>query len=113
MAVLITSLFASSQLTGSATTFYTVPSQPTTTVLSRGRVRFTNTDSASHAITAYAVPSGGAAGVGNVFMDAESVAANSHVDVDLPLMGPGATLQAFADTASKVTILPIDGVLFS
>jgi hypothetical protein len=113
MAILIAPLFAPSQLTASAATIYTVPATPATSTLSRGRVRFTNTDTASRAITAYAVPSGGTAGVSNVFMNAESLAANAHVDVDVPLLGAGGTIQAFADVASKVTIHALDGILFS
>ena len=86
---------------------------PSTLVLSRGRVRFTNTSAGSRAITAYAVPSGGSAGAGNCFMNAEALAANAHVDVDLPLLGPGGIFSAFADVANDVTVEPLDGLLFS
>jgi accessory colonization factor AcfC len=46
-------------------------------------------------------------------MNAEALAANAHVDVDVPLLGPGGTLQALADVTSDVTITALSGVLFS
>jgi len=113
MAISITNLFAPTVLTAAAATIYTVPTSPTTIVLARGRVRFTNTSAGSRAITAYAVPAAGSAAAGNCFMNAEALAANAHVDVDLPLMPAGAFLQAFADVASDVTITALDGILFS
>lgn len=113
MATAITSLFASVQLTGATTTIYSVPAAPPTTVLRLGRVRFTNTDTVTRAVTAYAVPAAGTAGATNQFMNAETIAANAHLDVDLPLLGAGAFLQAFADVTLKVTVLPLDGILFS
>lgn len=113
MAVTILVLFAPVQLAGSVGVVYAVPTNPTTTTLQNCRVRFSNTDTAPHNITGYAVPSGGSPGAGNEFFPGESLAANAHVDVDVPQLGPGGTIQAFADTASKVTILPLSGTLFS
>jgi hypothetical protein len=113
MAVQVTALFAPTVLTGTVATIYTAPASPATTVLAQGRVRFTNTSNASRAITAYAVPAAGTAGAGNCFMLAEALAPNTHVDVALPLLGPSGTFQAFADTASDVTVFPLSGTLFS
>lgn len=113
MAVSITNLFTPVQLGATVTTIYSVSTTPKTNVLSRGRVRFTNTDTVPHAITAYGVPAGGTAGASNAFMNAESLGSNDHVDIDVPLLGPGGTLQAFADMANTVTIHAIDGILFS
>jgi hypothetical protein len=113
MAVQVTTLFAPTQLTASAATIYTMGSSPSTLALTNGRVRFTNTDSGSHQVTAYAVPSAGTAGAGNCFMNAEAIAPNTHLDVALPLLGPGMTFQAFADAASKVTVTPLNGILQS
>lgn len=113
MAITIGTLFAPAQLAAAVATIYTVPANPATSVLSRGRVRFTNTDTVARAITAYGVPSAGTAGATNIFMNAESLAANAHVDVDVPILGAGGTIQAFADVANKVTISALDGVLFS
>lgn len=113
MAVQITPLFAPTQLTGAAATIYTLPSAPTTLTLARGRARFTNTDTAARAVTAYAVPVGGTAGAGNAFMNAVSIAPNAYLDVDLPVLAPGGFIQAFADVTLKVTMFCIDGILFS
>jgi hypothetical protein len=113
MAIQITQLFAPSQLGVAAATIYTVPLSPPSTVLMRGRVRFTNTDNGSHAVTAYAIQSGGTASAANCFLAAESIPPNSHLDVDLPVLASGGLIQAFADVAGKVTITQLDGVLFS
>jgi hypothetical protein len=113
MAVSVGALFSPTVLTATAAVIYTVPTSPATTTLVNGRVRFTNTSGASRAITLYAVPASGTAGAGNCQMNAEALAQNTHVDVDVPLMGPGGTLQAFADAASDVTMSAIAGSLFS
>lgn len=113
MAVTVSTLFVPAQLAAAVAVIYTVPTNPTTNVLSRGRVRFSNTDNAAHTITAYAVPPSGTASASNEFMPGESLAGNSHIDIDVPLLGSGGTIQAFADTANKVTILALDGILFS
>jgi plastocyanin len=113
MAVQVLQLFAPVELAAAAATIFTVPSLPSTTVLARGRVRFTNTDTASHAVTAYAIQSGGSAVVADCFMNAESIAPNTHLDIDLPVLAAGGFMQAFADTANKVTVLQLDGTLFS
>lgn len=113
MAITVAALFAPTVLTGSAATIYTVPTSPGTTTLVNGRVRFCNTSNASRAITWYAVPASGSAAAGNAQMNAEALAANAHVDVDVPLMGAGATIQAFADAASDVTMSLLAGVLVS
>ena len=101
------------QLTGSATVFYTVPSSPAAVLLIGGRVRFTNTDSSTRSVTAYAVPNGSSVGASTAFMNAEGIAANAHVDVDLPVIGAGGTYQALADVTAKVTVLQLGGALVS
>lgn len=113
MAVSIGVLFNPTVLTGSAAVIYTVPASPSTTTLINGRVRFTNTSNASQAITWYAVPSAGSPGAGNCQGNAETVAANAHLDIDVPLMGPNWTIQAFAGNASEVTVSALAGVLTS
>jgi hypothetical protein len=113
MAVSIGVLFSPTVLTGSVATIYTVPATPTTTTLANGRVRFTNTANAPVSVTWYAVPASGTAGPGNCQGNAESIAANAHVDVDVPLMGPGGTIQALAGTANDITMSALAGVLFS
>jgi hypothetical protein len=113
MAVSIGPLFAPTVLTTGAVVIYTVPASPATTTLANGRVRFTNTSSGSVSITLYAVPAAGSPGAGNCEMNAEALAQNTHVDVDVPLMGPGATIQALASAGTAITMSAIAGVLFS
>ena len=107
-------LFAPSQLAATpGGTIYTLPANIATNFIGNGRIRLTNTDSATHQVTAYMVPASGSAGAANCFLNAESIAANTHLDVDLPQMGPGDFLVAFADTASKVTIHCLLGTVIS
>ena len=113
MAVQITQLFPATQLTNAAATIYTVPSSPATTTLARGRVRFTNTDSASHSVTAYAIQAAGTSSAANCFANAETIAPNTHIDMDVPMLAAGGFIQALADAASKVTMTALDGILFS
>ena len=113
MAVLITQLFAPSQLTASAVTIYTVPTFPASTTLARGRLRFTNTDTSSRAVTVYAIQSGGSATAANCCANAETIAPNSHVDIDIPVLAAGGFIQALADVTTKVTVHALDGILFS
>lgn len=113
MTVQAIAAFNAQTLPASATTFYTVPATPAAIILSGGRMRFTNTDTASHAATAYAIASGGTAGATNCFLNGESIAPNTHMDVDMPVLGAGGFYQALADTASKITITQLGGVLIS
>lgn len=100
-------------LTGSAATLYTVPANPSQILLSGGRMRFANQDTATRAITAYAIPSGGAATITTCFANAVSISANQYLDIDLPALGAGGFYQAFADTTNKVAASQLAGVLLS
>jgi hypothetical protein len=113
MTVTIQQLFPPTVLASSVGVIYTAPTTPTTTVVGQGRIRFTNTDTATRSITAYAVPSAGSPGVSNTFMKAETLAANMHLDIDLPVLAPGDTFQAFADAPAVVVVFELDGVIFS
>jgi len=113
MSVQVTQLFTPTVLGTSAAAVYTMAGAPTTLTLAQGRVRFTNTTNGAIAVTAYAVPSGGAAAAGNCFMNAESIAANAHLDIDLPVLGPGDKFEAFAGSATSITCSSLQGVLFS
>jgi hypothetical protein len=110
LAIQISALFSPAQLTNAAATYYTVSAS---TTLYHGRIRFTNTDTNTRTVTAYAVPASSAAAPSNCFLNAEGIAPNSHLDIDLPVMGPGAFLQALASANGVVTITQIDGVLSS
>src|SRR3954462_2616635 len=113
MAVQVAVLFAPTLLAGAVATIYTAPGAPGTLVIGQGRLRFTNTSGGARAVTAYAVPSGGPTGDSTCFLFAESVPPNQHLDVDMPVLGPGGALRAFCDSANDVTLFQLDGVIFS
>lgn len=113
MTISYSNFFAPTVLPTSAATLFTVPSQPTSTLLRGARVRVTNTTSLAATVTLYAVPSAGTAGVGNAFVSNKSVAANDYLDVDVPIMPAGAFMQGLSGTASSLTINPISGSYFS
>jgi len=101
-------------LTTSDQTIYTVPTNPTTNLLRGGRVRFANSSASAVQITAYAVPSGStAASPGNVFAPNISVPSNAFIDVDVPLLGPGDSIQALAGVNAAITMSAINGAIFS
>lgn len=106
-------LFAAAALTNAAATYYTVPATPTSNVLVNGRVRFTNVTAGAITVTAYAIQSGGSAADANAFMKAESIAANSHADVDVPQLAAGGFLQALASANTSITITALTGILIS
>lgn len=110
MTVQVIQIFPPTVLTATATTLYTNIGFG---VLARGRIRFTNTSAAPVQITAYAVPSGGTAGAGNVFCPGLVAPATSNLDVDVPVLNPGDFLSIFASTASVITASSLDGVVFS
>jgi hypothetical protein len=91
------------QLTGAAATKYTVPAATKTIIR---HIRLTNTDAA----TAYkATVSIGADAAGTRIADAVSIAPNSALDIfGYYVLEAAEILQAFADTASKLT-LTVDG----
>lgn len=94
------------QLSGSAATKYTAPSYvPSTLATIIRKIHLYNADTVARAVTV----SIGADAAGTRILDAYSMAAGSY----LPLFGPwtlktGEILQAFADSANKVTIT-VDG----
>ena len=113
MALTFTKLFQPSQLPATVTTIFTMPLLPITTALKNGRVRLTNTTAGAVSATLYAVPSGGAAGVGNMFLSGTSVSPNGYLDIDIPDMAYGDTLQGFASAGASLTIHELGGVLYS
>jgi hypothetical protein len=114
MAISYSKLFEPTVLTTSAATLGSaIPSTPTSSLLRGGRVRFTNTSAVAVTVTAYAVPSGGAAADGNAIIKAKSIAANDYLDIDLPAMKAGDFLQALASAATSITAHYITGSIFS
>jgi hypothetical protein len=113
MTISYSSFFPPTVLTTIVATLYTVGTTPTTNLLRGGRVRLTNTTAGAVTATLYAVPNLGSPGVGNAFVSAQSIAANSYLDVDVPIMGPGTTLQALAGANTSITIHMLAGSIFS
>ena len=112
LSLTIAQLFAPTVLTTGAATLYT-NSGASGSVLVNGRIRVANTSAATHQVTLYAVPSGGSAGAGNCFANAESIAQNQHLDFDGPHLPVGATLQARADAGSVLTVTALAGTLIT
>ena len=96
-----------------ALTLYTVPVQPASNLFRGGRVRFVNTTMAATSVTAFAVPVGGSAVAGNMFLSGATVPANSYLDVDVPIMSAGDFIQAQAGTAATITAHAVFGGVFS
>ena len=113
MSITYTTFFNPTVLTTSAATLYTVPASPSSTVLRGGRMRLTNTTGGAVSATLYAVPLAGSAAAGNAFVSGKTISANDFLDVDVPLMGPGAFIQGLAGAATSITAHMISGSLFS
>lgn len=113
MAIAYVKLFQPTLLTTSDATIYTVPSIPATTLLRNARVRLTNFTTSATTGRVHAVPSAGAVSTTNAFFYEVTIPANDYVDVDVPILASGDTIQARAGTASAVNIQAIAGGLFS
>ncbi len=113
MTISYSSFFAPTVLTTAVQTLYTMPSTPSSSLLRGGRMRFTNTTAGAVTVTAYAVPNLGTAGTGNAFASAFSVPANNYLDVDVPILPAGATLQALAGASASITAHMLAGGVYS
>ncbi len=113
MAIEYVKFFQPTLLTTSDVVIYTVPTVPATSLLRNGRVRLTNFTTTATTGRVHAVPNGGSIGTTNAFFYEVTIPSNDYVDVDVPIMAAGDTLQARAGTASAVNIQVISGGLFS
>lgn len=114
LAISIGKPFLPTVLTGSAATIYTNPSSnPLGTVMVGMTIRVTNTSAGIRQVTLYAVNASGAAGAGNCFANAESIAVGAHADYAVPILGVGDFLQGLADTASDCTVFALAGTLIT
>ena len=71
-------LVSGSALTGSAATYYTVPTNTNAVIAPKAIIRrmtFCNTTAGAVSVTAYLIPSGGSAAASNTIVSARSVAA--------------------------------------
>lgn len=111
MAVQVIQMFPPTIMTTSPVSVFVMPAAPTQQVLNRGRIRFTNTDTVAHTVTAYELVSGST--VTSSFCPALNVPPNSNLDIDVPVIAAGGTIQAFASIGTVVIAHALDGVLFS
>lgn len=111
MTVQAIQMFAPTTLGTTAAALYTVPSY--VTILARGRIRFTNPSASSIQVTVYGVPPSGTAGAGNVFCSATTILPGQNLDVDVPVLVAGGTIQALASAANAVVAHSLDGIVFS
>jgi hypothetical protein len=114
MALTIAQLFPPTQLGLASAVIYAAPATPTSSVLKNGRVRLTNTTALAETVTLYVAPSATASSAANCCLNAESIAANSHIDVDIPTMAAGDTLRGKSGAvASAITVHELGGILYS
>lgn len=113
MSLTIAQLFTPQVLPNAVGVLYTMPTDPSSSVLKNGRVRLTNTTASAVSATLYAAASATASGVGNMFLPAVSIPANGYQDVDLPTLKAGDTLRGFASAATSITMHEMGGSLYS
>lgn len=114
MTISYAKFFQPTVLSGSNAVLFTIGApQPASTLLRGGRVRLTNVTASPATATLNAVPSGGSLLTGNEFLSAQSITANNYLDVDLPIMAFGDSLQGLSGTASAINITVIAGSYFS
>lgn len=96
------------QLGVAATSLYAMPATAGQT-LNGARLRFANTDASTHFVTAYV----GAASGATEALPPFPIAPGDFLDADMPVLGPGGSYSALADTAAVVTVTQLGGVLVS
>lgn len=112
MSLTFLQLFEPQQVNNAAPdTLYTVPSTPANIILRNGRVRFVNTTAGAVTIAVWAVETGDSAADSNAVLGVTSIAAESYLDVDIPVMTAGGTIQAQAGAATSITASALDGFL--
>ena len=99
--------FASTELAATATSIFT---------LSEGNIRnmtilLVNHTAGAITVTGHVVPSAGSVANSNMFISAESIGANSRLEVNVPQMIAGDDLQMFAGSASSITVHDLDSVI--
>lgn len=98
---------------GTAQAVMTVPADPATTLFKGGAYRVTNTSASPASLTMHAVPLAGSLGAANNFFPAKSIPANDYVDVQIPQLKAGDSVQVFAGTASVINVQPLAGAFYS
>lgn len=98
-------LNAGAQLTTSAATYYTAPTNTYTTI---SACSLCNSTATARYATVYLVPNGGSAGVTNIVLSQRVIAAGETYNVSAVIgqtIPPGATLQALAEANTAITIV--------
>ena len=113
MPVQVVKLFDAIELGVTVTSLYSLSSMDTGTTLANGRIRFANTDSAQHTVTAYAVPYGSTPGSGNAFLFSVPVPGNSYLDTPIPELTAGGSVQALANVGGVIVVHCLAAMLFS
>lgn len=92
------------QLTNVTATYYTTPANTKAIIK---KLTFTNSTATAQTVTVYLVPSGGAAGVTNILVDARVVGAKETYEcfeAQGQTFQPAGTLQAKSDAGAAITI---------
>lgn len=93
------------QLGGSAAVLFTSSAGTWTRI---EKVTLVNTDSASHQVTLYLVPSGGSAATNTLITMTQAISPGQSLnDVNVPghYLNPGDALWGYADTGAKVNVM--------
>jgi hypothetical protein len=112
MAQSFSQLFPLQQVGTSAGTLFTVPANPSSTVLRNCVLRFANTTGSAATIKAWAVPAAGSAADANVYLPTKTINPNDYIDVAVPQVGAGAIIEAIAGTGSAITVAPMSGFFY-
>lgn len=107
MTILPKRLFDPVQLTASAVTYYTAPTN-TRCILKKVTVTNPTSSAAARLVTVHIIPLGGSASDSNMIVSAKPVAVGQSMDlfeVENHILNPGDFIQALADSASDVTFM--------
>jgi len=103
--------FQPQQVSNTGTDLLVLSTSPTSLLFRNGRVRFANTTAGAVTIKAWALPAGASAADSNCILPTLSLAANTYVDLNLPIMDAGAILHAQAGAATSITASCLDGLI--
>lgn len=107
MALDYSRLFAPQQLGTSAASLFVLSSG----TLRNLSIKLVNTTAGAITVTGYVIPASGSAGDSNTFISAESIGANSTIEVNVPKMITGDDLQMLASAGTSITVHELDGVV--
>lgn len=106
-------MFDPKALSTVTTTIYTVPVDPATQQLLSAGIRVVNHGDATRNVTIYLVPSGDSADTTNIFLDQEQVKLQAHMDVVIPTLSAGDTIQMKQNAGTDITVHALGGTLWT